>query len=47
MIDLLIMMVAFSKLHVLNGWVLALMIVKAIWEVLKLMIISMKVGMDK
>lgn len=44
MIDLLIMMVAFSKLQILNGWILALMIVKALWEVFKLMMICLKVG---
>lgn len=46
MIDLFIMMIAFSRLHILNGWVLALMIVKALWEVIKLMIISAKAGKD-
>lgn len=44
MLDLVIMMIAFSKLHILHDWVLALMIIKAIWEVIKLMIISAKVG---
>ncbi len=44
MLSLLIMMVAFSKLGVLNGWVLALMIVKALFEVFKLMLICIKVG---
>jgi hypothetical protein len=46
MIDLIIMMVAFSKLGILKGWVLALMIVKALWEVFKLMWICIKVGSD-
>lgn len=44
MLSLLIMMIAFSKLGVLNGWVLALMIVKALFEVFKLMCICIKVG---
>lgn len=46
MLDLIIMIVAFSKLHMLNGWILALMIIKALWEVIKLMIVSAKVGSE-
>lgn len=39
MIDLIIMMIAFSKLNILNGWILGLMIIKTIWEVFKVAII--------
>lgn len=46
MLSLFIMMIAFSKLGVLNGWVLALMIVKALFEVFKLMFICIKIGSD-
>jgi len=46
MLSLLIMMVAFSKLGVLNGWVLALMIVKALFEVFTLMCICIKIRSD-
>jgi hypothetical protein len=46
MIDLAIMMIAFARLGILNGWVLALMIVKVLWEVFKLMWICVKVGSD-
>lgn len=46
MIDLAIMMIAFARLGILNGWVLALMIVKVLWEVFKLMWMCVKVGSD-
>lgn len=46
MIDLIIMIVVFSKLGILKGLVLALMIVKALWEVFKLMWVCVKVGRD-
>lgn len=46
MLDLAIMMIAFARLGILNGWVLALMIVKVLWEVFKLMWICVKVGSD-
>ena len=39
MIDLFILMVAFARLGILNGWILGLMIVKTIWEVFKIAII--------
>lgn len=46
MIDLAIMMIAFARIGILNGWVLALMIVKVLWEVFKLMWMCVKVGSD-
>ena len=46
MLDLAIMMVAFSRLGVLNGWVFVLMVIKTLWEVFKLMYICIKVGQD-
>lgn len=46
MIDLIIMIVAFARLGILNGWVLVLMIAKVLWEVFKLGWICIKVGSD-
>lgn len=44
MLDLIIMMVAFSKLNILNGWILGLMIIKTLWEVFKIAIICTTQG---
>lgn len=44
MLDLIILMVAFSRLGILNGWVLGLMIVKALREVFKLAYTCVRVG---
>ncbi len=46
MLDFIIMMIVFSKLDVLHGWVFGLMVVKAIWEVIKLMCICVKAGQE-
>ena len=44
MLDLVIMMVAFSKLDIMHGWILGLMIIKTLWEVFKIAIICTTQG---
>lgn len=46
MINLIIFIILLSKLGMLNGWLLALMIIKICVEVFKLGYVCMKVGAE-